>query len=148
MRGARPIVLAAALCLPAAPAAASAASHEPARAATILIREDFNPRFGTPIEGFQAYLQLTRLGDRRVLVKRPLRFEQHPARLSVAPGRYRLTRYIGEGGPVVCMVGAACVQQLGPPVAACSNRLALRGGQVLSLLVSATVRDCSIARTR
>jgi hypothetical protein len=116
--------------------------------ATVVVRETFSGRFGVPIEGFQAYLKVTRARDRHVLINRAFGIERHSARLVLAPGRYELTRYAREGGPIACVVGGGCTQELGAPEDFCSYRLRLRSAQVLSLLVTATSRWCSIRRTQ
>lgn len=118
------------------------------RHAVIVVRENFSGRFGIPIEGFQVFLELTRARDNHVLVNRAVDVDQHSIRLVVAPGQYRLKRYVREGGPIVCIPTSTCTPELGLPSTSCSYRVRLGSAQVLSLLVTATSRECAIRRTR
>jgi hypothetical protein len=118
------------------------------RPATVIVREHFNARFGTPIEGFQVFLEVTRVRDKRVLTNRAFEVEHNPVRLPIPPGQYELTRYVREGGPIVCVPGSPCSEQLGIPTNSCSYRLRVGSGQVRSLLITANSRRCSIMRIR
>lgn len=116
-----------------------------ARPATVVVRQQFNARFGIPIEGVQVFLEVSRVRGGRVLINRDFEVERHPIWLLIPPGRYELTGYVREGGPMICVEGSTCSQELGPPIKACSYRLKLVNAQVLSLLVTANSRRCSIS---
>jgi hypothetical protein len=119
-----------------------------ARPATVIVREQFDTRFAVPVEGFQVFLEVTRARDKRVLINRAFEVEHNPVRLAIPPGQYELTRYVREGGPIVCVPGSPCSEQLGTPTNSCSYRLRVGRVQVRSLLITANSRGCSIRRIR
>lgn len=116
--------------------------------ATVVVHEKFSARDGILFEGFDVYLEVARVRNKHVLINDAFSVEQHPARLAIPPGQYQLERYVRDAGPITCGPTPTCTQQLGPPTTACTYRLWVRSGQVLSLLVTATIRDCSIRRTQ
>jgi hypothetical protein len=118
-----------------------------ARHATVVVHEKFSARYGIAFEGFDVYLEVTGSRDKHVLINHAFAVDRHAARLAIPPGEYQLKRYVRDAGPIVCGPTPTCTQQLGPPSTACTYHLRLRRGQVLSLLVAATIRDCSITRT-
>lgn len=139
-----PLVLAGALVLTVPAARPAPAASRPA---TIVVSERFSPRGGVPIEGYKAYMKVTRVRDKHVVIDSAFDMEQHPARLVIAPGNYELERYVREGGGMAC-TPSSCVEQLGYPSVFCAYHLRLVSGRLVSLVVTATRVRCSIRRAR